>query len=112
MGEEWTWRGTPSWSLDGVVAVARPYQGKVKVNFSQGARLPDPRKIFHNGFGGKEWRAIDLLESDQLNESAMKVLIHAAVRFSRFGSEGETLAPSPPTSKSPVKPAGARFKST
>ena len=40
--EEWKWMGSPVWSRDGIIAVANPHKGKVKVTFDYGARLPDP----------------------------------------------------------------------
>lgn len=90
--EEWKWMGTPTWSHDGVVAVASPFKGKVKLTFSRGAHLPDPQKVFNNGLEGKEWRAVDILETDQINETALKELIRAAVRFNRSQVAGETAA--------------------
>lgn len=81
--EEWKWLGTPTWSHDGVVAVATPLKAKLKVTFSRGAHLPDPEKVFNNGLGGKEWRALDILEEDELNEEALRELIRAAVSFNR-----------------------------
>jgi hypothetical protein len=81
--EEWKWMGTPTWSHDGVVAVAMPLKGKVKLTFSRGAHLPDPQKVFNNGLGGKEWRAVDLEETDEIDPAALKELVRAAVRFNR-----------------------------
>jgi hypothetical protein len=95
--EEWKWMGTPTWSHDGVVAVAGPMKEKVKVTFSRGAHLPDPQKVFNNGLGGKEWRAIDLRETDRINEPALKELIREAVRFNR-----SELADRAPTSSRPT----------
>ena len=45
--EEWKWMGSPVWSRDGIIAVANPHKGKVKVTFDYGARLPDPDKLFN-----------------------------------------------------------------
>jgi len=81
--EEWKWMGTPSWSHDGIVAIANPHQGKVKVTFAQGAHLPDPQKVFNAGLGGSLWRAVDIFEADTVNEKALKELIRAAVSFNR-----------------------------
>jgi hypothetical protein len=81
--EEWKWMGTPTWSHDGVVAVMMPLKGRVKVTFSRGAHLPDPQRVFNNGLGGKEWRALDISEGDAVNERAVKDLIRAAVAFNR-----------------------------
>jgi hypothetical protein len=94
--EEWKWLGTPTWSHDGVVAVATLLKEKVKVTFSRGAHVPDPQKVFNNGLGGKEWRAVDIGETDQINEPALMELIRAAVRFNRSELAGRTTAPRRP----------------
>ncbi|MDQ2859313.1 MAG: DUF1801 domain-containing protein [Pseudomonadota bacterium] len=77
--EEWKWMGSPVWSRDGMIAVGNAHKDKVKLTFSRGASLPDPDKLFNNGFGGKVWRAIDLHEGDKIDEKALKALIRAAV---------------------------------
>jgi hypothetical protein len=83
--EEWKWMGSPCWYHDGLVAVANAHKDKVKVTFSQGARLPDPDKLFNAGLGGNKWRAIDLHEGDRINVRALKNLIRAAVAYNRAG---------------------------
>jgi hypothetical protein len=79
MIEEWKWRGSPVWSREGIIAVANPHKGKVKVTFSHGASLPDPDGLFNAGLEGKVWRAIDFFEGHRINERALKKLIRAAV---------------------------------
>ena len=83
--EEWKWMGSPCWYHDGLVAVANAHKDKVKVTFSQGARLPDPDKLFNAGLGGNKWRAIDLHEGDRITVRALKNLIRAAVAYNRAG---------------------------
>ena len=77
--EEWKWMGTPLWSRDGMIAVANAHKDKVKVTFSYGAKLPDPKKLFNNGFEGNTRRAIDLFEGDKVNQAALKGLVRAAI---------------------------------
>jgi hypothetical protein len=77
--EEWKWMGSPAWSHDGLISVANAHKNKVKLTFSQGVQLPDPRKLFNAGLEGNRWRAIDFSEDDQVNESALKDLIRSAV---------------------------------
>jgi hypothetical protein len=77
--EEWKWRGSPVWSREGIIAVANPHKGKVKVTFSHGASLPDPDGLFNAGLEGKVWRAIDFFEGHRINERALKNLVRAAV---------------------------------
>ncbi|SDA44514.1 DUF1801 domain-containing protein [Mesorhizobium qingshengii] len=81
--EEWKWMGSPVWSRDGIVAIGNAHKDKVKLTFSHGASLPDPDKLFNNGFGGKVWRAIDLFEGDKLDEGALKELVRAAIDYNK-----------------------------
>lgn len=84
--EEWKWMGSPVWSHDGIVALANAHKDKVKVTFSQGAKLPDPDKLFNAGLGGSLWRAIDLFEGDKIDERALKNLVRAAVEYNQAKS--------------------------
>jgi hypothetical protein len=77
--EEWKWRGSPVWSRDGIIAVANPHKGKVKLTFHHGASLPDPDKLFNAGLDGHMWRSIDFFEDDKVNVRALRNLIRAAV---------------------------------
>ena len=79
--EEWKWMGTPTWSHEGLVACANPHTGKVKLTFQQGARLPDPAKLFNASLDGNQRRAIDIFEADHPNEAALKDLVRAAVAY-------------------------------
>ena len=81
--EEWKWMGSPVWSRDGIIAVGNAHKDKVKLTFSHGASLPDPDKLFNNGFGGKVWRAIDLFEGDKIHERALKTLVRAAIDYNQ-----------------------------
>lgn len=85
--EEWKWMGSPVWSRDGIIAIGNAHKDKVKLTFSHGASLPDPDKLFNNGFGGKVWRAIDIFEGDKLNEGALKELVRAAIEYNQAKSK-------------------------
>jgi len=82
--EEWKWvtanrPGTPVWEHGGMVCHINILKDKVKLTRHEGANLPDPHKIFNNGFGGNKLRALDISEGDKLNESGLKALIRAGV---------------------------------
>ena len=77
--EEWKWRGTPVWEKGGIIAVANPHKGKVKLTFFHGAQLKDPKKLFNNGLDGNKWRAIDFQEGDKVNAAGLKALVRAAI---------------------------------
>ena len=85
--EEWKWRGTPVWSHDGIICLAKPFKDKVKLTFSEGASLPDPDKLFNAELEGKQWRAIDLYKGDQINEDSLRVLVRAAVAHRQAGAK-------------------------
>ena len=81
--EEWKWMGSPVWSHDGIIAVGNAHKEKVKLTFANGARLPDPDKLFNAGLEGNKWRAIDFFEGDKVNKPALKDLIRAAVDYNQ-----------------------------
>jgi hypothetical protein len=83
IGEEWKWRGTPVWSHDGIVCLAKAFKDKVKLTFYLGAQLADPDKLFNSELEGKQWRAIDIYREDKINEAALKALVKAAVNLNR-----------------------------
>ncbi len=76
--EEWKWN-TAIWSHDGLVVAVGAFKGNVKMNFFQGASLPDPDRLFNAGLEAKKTRAIDFHEGAKINEPALKDLIRAAV---------------------------------
>jgi hypothetical protein len=82
--EEWKWE-TAVYSHDGLVVAVGAFKGNVKMNFFQGASLPDPHKLFNAGLDAKKTRAIDFHEDEKLNEPALKDLIRAAVARNRAG---------------------------
>lgn len=71
--------GVPVWERDGIICTGETYRDKVKVTFAHGAALPDPAGLFNAGFGGNTRRAIDLRAGDELDETAFKELVAAAV---------------------------------
>ena len=82
--EDWKW-GTAVWSHKGLVLAVGAFKETVKVNFFQGATLPDPNKLFNAGLEAKKTRAIDFHEGDKINEPALKDLVRAAVAHNRAG---------------------------
>src|SRR5260370_41219538 len=79
--EEWKWRGVPVWSDNGGVCTGESYKDHVKLTFSGGASLPDPRHLFNASLDGNVRRGIDIHEGEKINESAFKNLIRAAVKL-------------------------------
>jgi len=77
--EEWKWRGVPVWSHDGIICTGETYKSVVKLTFAKGASLADPKALFNSSLEGNTRRAIDLHEGDEINQTAFKMLIRAAI---------------------------------
>jgi hypothetical protein len=85
VGEEVKWRkpsnpeGVPVWSHSGIICTGETYKNAVKLTFAKGASLDDPSGLFNASLEGNMRRAIDIRESDTIDENALKALIRAAV---------------------------------
>ena len=83
--EEVKWRkpsnpsGVPVWSHAGILCTGETYRDKVKLTFANGASLADPSGLFNSSLEGKTRRAIDIHDGDQIDATAFKDLIRAAV---------------------------------
>jgi hypothetical protein len=77
--EEWKWRGVPVWYRAGMICTGETYKNAVKVTFAKGASLADPSGLFNSSLEGNTRRAIDIHETDKVDEKALKALIRAAV---------------------------------
>src|SRR5436189_4556812 len=77
--EEWKWRGVPVWEHDGIICTGETYKAVVKLTFFKGAQLKDPKKLFNSSLEGNARRAIDIHETDALDEAAFQALIREAI---------------------------------
>jgi hypothetical protein len=84
--EDWKW-DTAVWVCKGNVVAGGVFKDHVKLNFFKGAVLPDPNGLFNAGLEAKATRAIDISEGDNIDETALKGLIRAAVAFNMTGSK-------------------------
>src|SRR5436309_14219604 len=84
--EEWKWRGVPVWSDHGIICTGESYKNVVKLTFLKGASLDDPSGLFNSSLEGNTRRAIDLHEGDEIDETAFKKLIQAAVSLNESSS--------------------------
>jgi hypothetical protein len=90
--EEWKWvkansPGTPVWSHDGIICTGESYKSIVKLTFAKGASLTDPAKLFNSSLDGNTRRAIDLHEREEVDATAFKALIRAAVALNTSGGK-------------------------
>src|SRR6188474_1951811 len=82
--EEWKWMGTPIWSHDGIICTGESYKSIVKLTFAKGASLKDPKRLFNSSLDGNVRRAIDIKETDKIDEAAFKALIREAIALNSF----------------------------
>ncbi len=71
--------GVPVWSHAGIVCTGEAYAKVVKLTFAQGARIPDPSRLFNSSLEGNTRRAIDIHEGEKVDAGAFKALVKAAV---------------------------------
>ncbi len=88
VAEEWTWRGVPVWSHDGLICTGETYKNVVKMTFARGAALEDPSGLFNASLEGNTRRAIDFHEGEKIDEEALKALIRAAVALNASRARG------------------------
>ena len=55
------------------------FEDEVVLTIAHAARLVDRNRFFNARMGEKKWRAIDLFEGYELDESAPKALVREAV---------------------------------
>jgi hypothetical protein len=79
IAETWKWRGVPVWEHDGMLFTGESYKDKIKLTFAKGAELPDPSGLFNSSLDGNVRRAIDLFEDDEIDKTALKTLMRAAL---------------------------------
>jgi hypothetical protein len=87
--EELKWMGTPVWSLHGIICTGESYKTIVKLTFAKGASLQDPARLFNSSLDGNTRRAIDIHEGEEVDASAFKALIRAAVAINRSGRKAK-----------------------
>ena len=73
--------GTPVFAHSGIVCTAETYKNAIKMTFAKGAALADPSHLFNSSLDGNVRRAIDIHESNLVNQQAMKNLFRAAVEL-------------------------------
>lgn len=79
--EDWKWMGSPVWSHNGMYAVGNAHKDKVKITFSHGAKLDDPKGLFNACLNGNTWRAIDIGKDDRLDKPGLRALFRRAISY-------------------------------
>lgn len=75
--------GVPTFSADGLICTVETYKDKVKLTFAKGASLEDPAGLFNASLDAGTRRAIDIRESEQVDEDAFVALVREAVALNR-----------------------------
>ncbi len=106
MSEEQKWKkpsngmvGVPVWSHNGIVCTGETYKQVVKLTFAQGAKVPDPARLFNASLEGGTRRAIDIHEGEEVNAAAFKALIKAAVAINEPAVKKPAAKQTKPTPK-------------
>jgi len=87
ISEELKWRrpsspmGAPVWEHNGIVCIGNVLKERVRLTLPAGASLPDPHKLFNARLDSKTVRAIDVLQGEKLNATALKALIRSGVKY-------------------------------
>ena len=85
--EEIKWRkpsnpdGSPVWSYHGILCVGNVWKDHVRLTFSNGGQLKDPKHVFNAALNGNYMRALDLREGDSFDKPAVAELLRAAVSY-------------------------------
>jgi hypothetical protein len=77
--------GVPVWEHAGMICTGETHKNVVKLTFAKGASLDDPSRLFNSSLEGNTRRAIDMRESEKIDEEALKALIRAAVALNASG---------------------------
>lgn len=92
MIEEWKWRGTPVWYLNGIICTGETYKNVVKLTFAKGALLNDPTKLFNSSLDGNVRRAIDIHEDESIDEVELKQLIQEAIDLNKSKNKTDKMS--------------------
>ena len=80
--------GVPVWSHDGIICTGETYKDAIKLTFAKGGFASRTRRLSSNSsLDGNVRRAIDIHDGDEINESAFKDLIRAAVALNSSGKK-------------------------
>jgi hypothetical protein len=78
--EEWKW-DNPVWNKDGIICTGEAYKAAIKLTFPKGASLKDPKRLFNSSLEGATRRALDIKESDDIDEEGLKALFVEAAEL-------------------------------
>lgn len=89
VAEEVKWRmrtrpeGLPVWYHDGIMCLAETFKSDIKLVFTKGAYMEDPKGLFNARLNSSTDRAIELHEGDTVDEAGVSALVREAVGLNR-----------------------------
>ena len=79
--EEFKW-SVPVWTSNGLLCAISGFNGHVKINFFQGAHLPN-QSYLDSGLDSKDHRSINFGLNDKLNKDTINELLEQAIKFNK-----------------------------
>lgn len=76
--------GLPVWSKAGILCYAETWKDNIKLIFSKGVHIKDPKKLFNARLNSTEIRAIEFHEGDGIDDIALKALVAEAVTLNQL----------------------------
>jgi hypothetical protein len=85
--EEVKWRmrtrpeGLPVWYHNGIMCLLETFKNDMKLVFTKGVQMKDPKKLFNARLKSSTDRAIEFHEGDKVNEAGLKALVIEAIEI-------------------------------
>lgn len=73
--------GLPVWTYNGILCRTETFKDNMKLVFSKGATMKDPKKLFNARLNSQAERAIEFHEGDAIDEAGIKALVHEAIEL-------------------------------
>ena len=73
--------GVPVWFHDGNICIGEMLKNAVRLTFPKDAQIEDRNGLFNTRLNSKTVRAIDFHEEDNIDETALKELVRAAIDY-------------------------------
>ena len=73
--------GVPVFSLGGILLIAEPLKGRLRLTFPTGAALEDPHRLFNTRLDSRSVRAIDIPEGATIDTRGLVSLVRGAIQL-------------------------------
>lgn len=79
--------GLPVWSHDGIMCLAETFKADIKLVFTKGAKMKDPKKLFNARLMSKTDRAIQFVEGSKIDSAGIHDLVLEAAELNKQKKE-------------------------